>query len=133
MGGVFFKHPKQQYRDSSIKTMITIATNNLSPTIYSSGFSSQRPPYLPTLPILTTKQTPFMQNKPNFQKSQVHLTITISKSCAKMDTWSQGKNKPNQNQFQTQIRFSDGFYIRRMHPSMGKTAQNSLPDTVFAL
>jgi len=39
-----------------------------------------------------------MQNKPNFQKSQIRLTISIAKTCAKMDTWSRGKNKPNQTQ-----------------------------------
>jgi len=45
--------------------------------------------------------TIIMQNKPNFRKSQVHVTISIAKTCAKMDTWSQWKNKPNQTQFRT--------------------------------
>jgi len=36
-----------------------------------------------------------MQNKPNFKKSRIRLTIAASKTYAKMDTWSRGKNKPN--------------------------------------
>jgi len=39
--------------------------------------------------------TTFMQNKLNFQKSQIRLTISTAKTYAKMDTWSQEKNKPN--------------------------------------
>jgi len=62
----------------------------------------------PRLPPIASKPQPsrglgrdhfdlIMQNKPNFQKSQTHLTISIAKTYAKMNTWSRGKNKPNFN------------------------------------
>jgi len=46
----------------------------------------------------------FMQNKPNFRKSQVNVSDLITKNYDKMDTWSIGKNKPNSNPIQTQFK-----------------------------
>jgi hypothetical protein len=40
---------------------------------------------------------PFLQNKANFQKSQVNVTIFITMNYGQMDTWSGGKNKDNSN------------------------------------
>jgi hypothetical protein len=44
-----------------------------------------------------------MQNKANFQKSQVNLTIAITRQYEQMDTWSIRKNKaktkPKQSQY----------------------------------
>ena len=48
----------------------------------------------------------FMQNKANFQKSQVNVTDLLIREYEQMDTWSGGKNKAktkpikaNQSQF----------------------------------
>jgi len=59
-----------------------------------------RPPHNNQLPIISNQLSPpFMQNKPNSQKSQIALTISTAKTCAKIDTWSHGKNKPKRTQF----------------------------------
>jgi hypothetical protein len=42
----------------------------------------------------------FMQNKPNFRKSQMNVNKVLTKDYEQMDTWSSGKNKPKQSQFQ---------------------------------
>jgi len=111
MGCAFFERRKEEYRDLGIDIMMTIATNNFSLAIHSRGFfshaiHSQGPRLRPRLSQtlytaqLTHKLHPFMQNKPNFKKSQVHVTISIAKTYAKMGTWSQGENEPKRTQFQ---------------------------------
>jgi len=44
----------------------------------------------------------FMQNKPNFRKSQMNVSDLQIREYEKMDTWSSGKNKANSNPIQTQ-------------------------------
>jgi hypothetical protein len=39
----------------------------------------------------------FLQNEPNFQKSQVNVTAFITKDYEQMDTWSIQKNEPKTN------------------------------------
>jgi hypothetical protein len=46
----------------------------------------------------------FMQNKPNFRKSQMNVTKVLTKEYVHMDTWSSGKNKPNTNPIQSQFK-----------------------------
>jgi len=43
---------------------------------------------------------PFMQNKANFQKSQMNVTSFITKHYENINDWTLGENKPNQSQFQ---------------------------------
>jgi hypothetical protein len=40
----------------------------------------------------------FMQNKPNFRKSQMNASLVITKDYEKKDTWLCGKTKPIQSQ-----------------------------------
>jgi hypothetical protein len=40
----------------------------------------------------------FLQNKPNFRKSQMNISDYITREYEQMDTWSSGKNKPKQTQ-----------------------------------
>jgi hypothetical protein len=44
----------------------------------------------------------FLTNKPNFRKSQMNVNKVLTKDYDKMDTWSNGKNKPNSNPKRTQ-------------------------------
>jgi hypothetical protein len=39
----------------------------------------------------------FMQNEPNFRKSQVNLSNYMTRDYDKMDTWSIRKNEPKTN------------------------------------
>ncbi|MHC4889941.1 MAG: hypothetical protein ACYTEO_10825, partial [Planctomycetota bacterium] len=41
---------------------------------------------------------PFMQNKPNFRKSQMNVSIFSQKAYENISDWTLGKNKPNQSQ-----------------------------------
>jgi len=40
-----------------------------------------------------------MQNKPNFRKSQMNLTIFSTKDYENISDWTLGQNKPKQTQF----------------------------------
>ncbi|MEE9371189.1 MAG: hypothetical protein V3W45_06950 [Sedimentisphaerales bacterium] len=42
----------------------------------------------------------YMQNKPNFQKSQMNVSIFSQKAYENISDWTLGENKPNQTQFQ---------------------------------
>ena len=39
----------------------------------------------------------FMQNEPNFRKSQMNVNNVTTKEYEKLDTWSSGKNEPKTN------------------------------------
>ncbi len=39
----------------------------------------------------------FMQNKPNFRKSQMNVSIYLQKACENISNWTLGENKPNSN------------------------------------
>jgi hypothetical protein len=40
-----------------------------------------------------------MQNKPKVKSAQIDLSNVIARIFARMDIWSNGKNKPKQSQF----------------------------------
>ena len=46
----------------------------------------------------------FLQNEPNFRKSQMNLTALLTREYVQMDTWSIGKNKPKTNPIQSQYK-----------------------------
>jgi hypothetical protein len=46
----------------------------------------------------------FLQNKPNFRKSQVNVTEVLTTNYEQLDTWSIRKNKPNTKPIQTQFK-----------------------------
>ena len=46
----------------------------------------------------------FLQNEPNFRKSQVNVTVLLAREYVQMDTWSIGKNKAKTNPKQTQFK-----------------------------
>jgi len=48
------------------------------------------------------KSTLFMQNKPNFWKSQMNVNNVLTKDYEKKTLGEHGKNKPNTNPIQTQ-------------------------------
>jgi hypothetical protein len=52
--------------------------------------------------VYVRKNKSFLQNKPNFRKSQMNVNNVLTTNYDKMDTWSIGKNKPNTNPIQTQ-------------------------------
>ena len=39
----------------------------------------------------------FMQNKPNFRKSQMNVSILLQIDCENKRNWTLGQNKPNSN------------------------------------
>jgi len=45
-----------------------------------------------------------MQNKPNFRKSQMNVSVYIKREYVKNDTWSSGKNKANSKPIQSQYK-----------------------------
>jgi len=46
----------------------------------------------------------FMQNKPNFRKSQMNVSNLLIDNYDKKDTWSSGKNKANSKPIQSQYK-----------------------------
>ena len=48
------------------------------------------------------KSALFMQNKPNFRKSQMNVNKVLTKDYEKRTLGERGKNKPNSNPIQTQ-------------------------------
>ncbi len=46
---------------------------------------------------LSTNQLLFMQNKPNFRKSQMNVSIFSQMDYENISDWTLGKNKPNSN------------------------------------
>jgi hypothetical protein len=47
--------------------------------------------------MFSTNSPFFMQNEPNFQKSQFNASKVSAMNYGKMDTWSIGKNEPKTN------------------------------------
>ena len=45
----------------------------------------------------STNQLLFMQNKPNFRKNQMNVSILLQKAYENKRNWTLGKNKPNSN------------------------------------
>jgi len=47
----------------------------------------------------STNRPIFLQNKANFRKSQMDVTLNIARDYKKKSKWTLGENKPNQSQF----------------------------------
>ncbi len=47
---------------------------------------------------------PFMQNKPNFRKSQMNLSIYLQTAYENKSDWTLGQNKPNSNPIKPNLR-----------------------------
>jgi len=47
----------------------------------------------------STNQAYFLQNKPNFRKSQMNVNLYITTDYENKSNWTLGENKPNQSQF----------------------------------
>ena len=50
----------------------------------------------------STNQLLFMQNKPNFRKSQMNVSIFTQMHYENLSDWTLGENKPNSKPIQTQ-------------------------------
>jgi len=50
-----------------------------------------------TLVVSALQNHLFMQNEPNFRKSQMNVSKVITRDYDKKDTWSSGKNEPKTN------------------------------------
>ncbi len=73
--------------------------SSLSPNVDSRGSSYLRA-YKAPLHLSRTlyKSTLFMQNKANFQKSQMNVSSILTIDYENISDWTIGKNKPNQSQ-----------------------------------
>ena len=59
----------------------------------------------PTTNVMKVRQIhPFLQNEPNFRKSQMNVTKEMKKDYEKKDTWWSGKNEPKTNPIRTQTK-----------------------------
>ena len=45
-----------------------------------------------------------MQNKPNFQKSQMNVSIFVQRAYENIANWTLGQNKPNSNPIKPNLR-----------------------------
>jgi len=63
---------------------------------------------LPTAPLhlsrILYKSALFMQNKPNFRKSQMNLKFCKQKAYENKSNWTLGQNKPNSNPIKPNLR-----------------------------
>jgi len=66
----------------------------------------------------------FLQNEPNFRKSQVNVTVLLAREYVQMDTWSIGKNKAKQSQTNP---------ISRGYLLVKRMIDNYLPIALFPL
>jgi len=57
----------------------------------------------------STNQLLFMQNKPNFQKSQMNLNPYNTTNYENISDWTLGENKPNSNPIKPNFKPDDGF------------------------
>ena len=46
----------------------------------------------------------FMQNKPNFRKSQMNVSIYLQRAYENISNWTLGENKPNSNPIKPNLR-----------------------------
>jgi len=84
----------------------------------------------------STNQLLFMQNKPNFPKSQMNANVFIKKDYENISDWALGQNKPNSNPIkpnQTQfpkspneckLTYNKGLQKKRRFHSPNKQTQN---------
>ncbi len=53
----------------------------------------------------------FMQNKPNFQKSQMNVSIYLQKVYENKSNWTLGQNKPNSKPISVRPKMSANVYV----------------------
>ena len=58
---------------------------------------------LTTTKAYVRKNKLFLQNEPNFRKSQMNVSALLIKEYVQMDTWSIRKNEPKTNPKRTQF------------------------------
>jgi len=78
-----------------------------------------------------------MQNKANFQKSQMNVTSLITVDYENKSNWTLGKNKPNQTQFpkstnECKLTYNKGLQKKRRFRSPKKQTQFKPKQTQFA-
>ena len=54
----------------------------------------------------STNHLLFMQNKPNFQKSQMNVCILLQRDYENKSNWTIGQNKPNSNPISSKAKMS---------------------------
>jgi len=85
----------------------------------------------------------FLQNEPNFRKSQVNVTVLLAREYVQMDTWSIGKNKAKTNPKQTQFKANSKPIRTQFKPKQSqfqmpnllidRMKQNCLSESLFPL
>ncbi len=69
----------------------------------------------------------FMQNKPNFRKSQMNVTKVLTKDYEKRTLGERGKNKPNSNPIQTQYKPNTNPIQTQFKPTSNPIQSQSKP------
>jgi len=67
-----------------------------------------------------------MQNKANFQKSQMNVSIFSQKAYENKSNWTLGENKPNSNPICRRVKLMQSVYLQR---NMKKNADRSYEKT----
>jgi hypothetical protein len=52
-----------------------------------------------------------MQNKPNFQDTQMNVSLNITKDYENISDWTLGENKPNSNPISEKPKMSANLYV----------------------
>jgi len=126
-GVAMAKTEKQNTEDSKISAKSTPKLRFSVPTnfFYNCRESSTNRPY-------------FMQNKPNFQKSQMNVSIFLQMAYENKSNWTLGENKPNSNPIKPNLRKAkmnvnslitkdyrkyDDFVVRKNKPNSNPISQ----------
>jgi len=60
------------------------------------------------------KSTLFMQNKANFRKAQMNVSIFSKKAYENKSNWTLGENKPNSNPICQRVKLMQSLYLQRI-------------------
>jgi len=55
-----------------------------------------------------------MQNKPNFQKSQMNVSFFYTTDYENKSNWTLGENKPNSNPISKRVKLIQSLYLQRI-------------------
>ncbi len=77
----------------------------------------------------------FLQNEPDFQKSQMNVSVLLTMGYVKMDTWCSGKNEPKTNPISAQklpkrsqnepnLNLSKANFIRPIYSGKGQNPES---------
>ncbi len=61
---------------------------------------------------------PFMQNKPNFRKSQMNVNSYNTTDYENISDWTIGQNKPNSNPIYQRVKLMQSVYLQRIMKKM---------------